>query len=425
MRFPNQREVDKALFVEYIPLKSLGVVVRITPWSEDVESEGLLEVAWVKISKIPPNKRCDKNVAYIGGLVGVTLDIDMSTLNRPSSVRIKLGCREVDKLPTSAEGCLGGRFYRFHYEVEEVLVRNITREEEPVQVPHYAVPKNGTPKRKRNDTPPGEEDKPSERTEKAKTSSYRGGKACCLPSLTDEDHIPADSSSSESDNGGANSPLLIEKLALEMATGATHQGDEYLLSQSDICKHDPVDHLVASDHSLQISEVVGDMGSDLKVSMDYTVQLPHPDCEEIIPTPPLAPETHLRFCQRNPHLQHRNMETRAVTLINAKNLTGKTKPNNKNTFAALADSELISRASKMGVLIPDNDFSCINIVRELETVRANLIDKNTNPQVIIDEVFVTNGLGKDTPLNLTWLDEDEMANDKLVKSRSAKKSKKK
>lgn len=56
MRFPNTREVERALFVEYITLKKHKIVVRITPWSDDMDSEGLLEIAWVKISKIPLNK---------------------------------------------------------------------------------------------------------------------------------------------------------------------------------------------------------------------------------------------------------------------------------------------------------------------------------------------------------------------------------
>lgn len=78
-RFPNTREVEKALYVEYVTLKSCGVVVRFTPWSDAVGADSLLEVAWVKIGKIPLDKRCDRNVAYVGALVGVTLEIDMST----------------------------------------------------------------------------------------------------------------------------------------------------------------------------------------------------------------------------------------------------------------------------------------------------------------------------------------------------------
>lgn len=93
-----------------------------------------MEIGWVKIGKIPLDKRCDRNVAYVGGLVGVSLDIDMSTLNRPSSVCAKIGCRNINELPASAEGCLGGRFYRFLYEVEEVLVKNPDCEEKVVLV---------------------------------------------------------------------------------------------------------------------------------------------------------------------------------------------------------------------------------------------------------------------------------------------------
>jgi hypothetical protein len=74
-----------------------------------------------------------------------------------------------------------------------------------------------------------------------------------------------------------------------------------------------------------------------------------------------------------------DMEARATHLANVKNMKGNTNPINHNAFAALADSEIISRATKMGVLIPDNDFSCVDILRELESVRVNLVDKNTNP----------------------------------------------
>ena len=53
MRMPNPREVARALFVEHVKLKKCGVAVKFSPWSEDIDSEGLLEVAWVRICKIP------------------------------------------------------------------------------------------------------------------------------------------------------------------------------------------------------------------------------------------------------------------------------------------------------------------------------------------------------------------------------------
>ncbi|KAE8801490.1 hypothetical protein D1007_22932 [Hordeum vulgare] len=89
-----------------------------------MDAEGLLDTAWVKIGRILANKICDKTVAYVGGLVGITLEVDMSTINRPSSVQAKIGSRYIDQLLAMAESVIGGRFYKFTYEVEEVLVRN-------------------------------------------------------------------------------------------------------------------------------------------------------------------------------------------------------------------------------------------------------------------------------------------------------------
>lgn len=45
-------------------------------------------------------------MAYVGSLVGVTLEIDLSALTRPESVRDMIGCRDVDGIPPIAEGVL-------------------------------------------------------------------------------------------------------------------------------------------------------------------------------------------------------------------------------------------------------------------------------------------------------------------------------
>ena len=135
--------------MENVRLKKCGVSVTFSPWFEDIESEGLLEIAWVRIGKIPPNKRCDRTIAYVGGLVGITLEVDMSTINCPSSVRAKIGCRSVDLLPAMAEGVLGGRFYKFTYEVEEVLVRNpVIKDPKGVEVKDAPAKPDQTLKRK-------------------------------------------------------------------------------------------------------------------------------------------------------------------------------------------------------------------------------------------------------------------------------------
>ncbi|KAE8792844.1 hypothetical protein D1007_32623 [Hordeum vulgare] len=110
MRFPSPRDVDKACFAERV-----------------------LNVAWVNVSNIPLDKRHEKNIAYVGSLVGVTLEIDKATINRPESVRIKLGCRDAEDIRASAEGVLGGHFYDFFFSVDKILTKNPPRERIGVQ----------------------------------------------------------------------------------------------------------------------------------------------------------------------------------------------------------------------------------------------------------------------------------------------------
>ncbi|KAI5003917.1 hypothetical protein ZWY2020_031160 [Hordeum vulgare] len=133
MRFPSPRDVDKACFAESMNVKSCGAVINLRKWSESVGAKGVLNVAWVNVSNIPLDKRHEKNIAYVGSLVGVTLEIDKATINRPESVRIKLGCRDAEDIPASAEGVLGGHFYDFFYSVDKILIKNPPRERIGVQ----------------------------------------------------------------------------------------------------------------------------------------------------------------------------------------------------------------------------------------------------------------------------------------------------
>ncbi|XP_044384380.1 uncharacterized protein [Triticum aestivum] len=328
MRMPNPREVDRALFVENIKLKKCGVSVKFSPWSEDIDSEGLLEIAWVKVGKIPPNKRCDKTVAYVGGLVGITLEVDMSTINRPSSVRAKIGCRSIAQLPATAEGVLAGRFYRFTYEVEEVL----------------------------------------------------GGKSC---RLLYDDKEGSPSTESDGDNS-----LLIETLQREIEEKMKDgKGD----SSNWIVPRNPV-VMEKTAQVIQIVEVTGEVDPGIKTSCSYVVQLPSPEnTEEIILTPPLATEAPLRFSKRNLSGMQDKVEDKA------------------KKWLVRGIWKLISRAYKIGVEIPNDDFVVVDIIRELECARKELDDKkeDNNDDKEQDNMTVTNGLGRNTPVILEWLDQEE------------------
>ncbi|KAM3353824.1 hypothetical protein ACQJBY_024795 [Aegilops geniculata] len=111
-------------------------------------------------------------------------------------------------------------------------------------------------------------------------------------------------------------------MALELAATCYQHDVSVVAPAGNESVHDPIAHVPGNDQTLKISEVVGEVEAHMKTSKDYTVQLPHPDCEEVIPTPPLAPELHLRFSQRNAHLQHMDMEARAAQMVNIRNLEG-------------------------------------------------------------------------------------------------------
>src|SRR4051812_27733185 len=135
--------------------------------------------------------------------------------------------------------------------------------------------------------------------------------------------------------------------------------------------------------------------------------------DEVIPTPPLVPEANLRFIQRNLGLAQEMMEVRAGNLARKRNLEGMTSSHSKNTFDALSDKDIIARASKLGVNIPDDDFDSVDILRELEVVRANLANKskNMNDVVSVKPLLITNELGTKTGLDMQWLDHDETINE--------------
>ena len=62
------------------------------------------------------------------------------------------------------------------------------------------------------------------------------------------------------------------------------------------------------------------------------------------------------------------MQEKAIAISKKRNLEGNSA--NHNSFDALSNPELMIRAVKMGVAFPDNNFSNVDIIRELEIVRG-------------------------------------------------------
>ncbi|XP_073357231.1 uncharacterized protein [Aegilops tauschii subsp. strangulata] len=73
----------------------------------------------------------------------------------------------------------------------------------------------------------------------------------------------------------------------------------------------------------RIVEVEGDVDSSLKDSSDYVVQLPPSECsDELVLTPPLAPEAIIKFSKRNVQRMQENIETKAIRLAQKRDLGG-------------------------------------------------------------------------------------------------------
>ncbi|KAM0893448.1 hypothetical protein ACQ4PT_025070 [Festuca glaucescens] len=147
MRFPTPREVERAVcYGASMKLKTADATVSLSPWTTSVGAKAPLQKAWVKISNIPLDKRCEANVFYAGGLIGVSLDLDASTLHKPKYVKVLVGCRDIEMIPLSAEGCLGDNFYDFYYEVDKIVVGRAPRDNINVAAGNSGAP---SPKRQR------------------------------------------------------------------------------------------------------------------------------------------------------------------------------------------------------------------------------------------------------------------------------------
>jgi hypothetical protein len=160
----------------------------------------------------------------------------------------------------------------------------------------------------------------------------------------------------------------------------------------------------------QVEEMEGEELSKMQGNSEYMVHYPTSSSEdvgEVIPTPPLISEEVQRFSLRNLQNMEGRMQEKAIAISKKRNLECTSA--NHNSFDALSNPELMIRASKMGIAIPDNNFSNVDIIRELEIIRGENYRKEGEQNVMIDEevMYITNGKGDQTPVSADWGDGDE------------------
>ena len=121
-----------------------------------------------------------------------------------------------------------------------------------------------------------------------------------------------------------------------------------------------------------------------------------------------------------------NVLKQAANVSKKRNLEGKTETSH-NSFAVLSDKEIMLRAAGMGVIIPDDKFESIDILRSLEDARNKLRAKNNISKHKDESYVVDNDLGDKIPLQIEWHEQERFDSDSftLVESRKSKRQRRK
>lgn len=117
LRFPTAKMVSEWSKLKFLTMIS-GAQIQIDPWSPATEAKGVLQTSWFRVSWIPTDQRSVRTLAKVGGLVGKVLEIDEGTRYRYDYVRMRIACRDVTRVPKTAEGTLGLYIIDFGYERE-------------------------------------------------------------------------------------------------------------------------------------------------------------------------------------------------------------------------------------------------------------------------------------------------------------------
>jgi hypothetical protein len=120
MRFPIAEMVLEWSHSKTMSMKGGDAKIQIDPWSSTSGCKGMLQQDWFRVTNIPDDQQSIITLAKVGGLVGKVTEIDEKARFRVDYVRMKIACRDITKIPKTAEGVLGISLYDFGFEREIV-----------------------------------------------------------------------------------------------------------------------------------------------------------------------------------------------------------------------------------------------------------------------------------------------------------------
>lgn len=117
MRIPTARMVAQWSNLKNLTMRN-EAQIKIEAWTPAVGAKGVLQSAWFWVGKIPADQRSVRTLAKVGGLRGKVIEIDEGSRYRYDYVRLKIACRDVTRVPKTAEGTLGMYIIDFEFERE-------------------------------------------------------------------------------------------------------------------------------------------------------------------------------------------------------------------------------------------------------------------------------------------------------------------
>jgi hypothetical protein len=122
MKFPTAEKVEELSFFTGMEMRTVpGIKFKVDKWNHYVGAKVEIETAWFRIFGLPDKKRTEKRAPYVASLVGIPLEVDKNNLRRWEYVRVKIGCRDISKVPATMEGLLDLYFFDFSFQREVVM----------------------------------------------------------------------------------------------------------------------------------------------------------------------------------------------------------------------------------------------------------------------------------------------------------------
>uniref|UniRef100_K3Z0A5 CCHC-type domain-containing protein n=1 Tax=Setaria italica TaxID=4555 RepID=K3Z0A5_SETIT len=105
IKFPTARKVEELSFFTGMQMRMvLDVSFKVEQWNPHAGAKAEISLAWA---------------CYVGSLVGIPLEVDKINLKRLDYVRVRIGCKDVTKVPATVEALLDMHFYDFTFQRED------------------------------------------------------------------------------------------------------------------------------------------------------------------------------------------------------------------------------------------------------------------------------------------------------------------